>query len=366
MSLELEEHLVARANVAMIPLTANFELTPVCNLNCDMCFIRMSRKGCELHGGLRSVEEWLDIARQFQQLGTLFILLTGCEPMLYSGFKELYLALRKMGFILTLNTNGTLIDESICQMFASAKPRRVNVTLYGGNDTTYQRLCHHPGGFDKCVRALRLLRQYDIDTKLNVSVVKKNLDDYEEIMAIAKELDIPVVVNSYMFPALRSLCHGCRDVDTERIDPLTAAEIQEQYVRYKKESEGEDYHRHARQSTFSIEHLTPNPEGIGLDCRAGRSSVWINWQHTMTPCVLMEHPAVSLQQTTVKQAWNEIIQKGQQLPKHEECCNCKLRKLCQVCYAAASHEKKVRGNLYYLCDMAHHEYYILQQEAAKE
>ena len=119
----LEKRLVNKANEARIPITANFELTPTCNLHCDMCFIRMEHSAVQAMGGVRTLEEWLDTARQLKEMGTLFILLTGGDPMLYPHFKELYTALREMGFILTINTNGTLIDEHITRMFQRLKPR---------------------------------------------------------------------------------------------------------------------------------------------------------------------------------------------------------------------------------------------------
>lgn len=45
------------------------------------------------------------------------------------GFKELYLALKAEGMVLTLNTNGTLLDEQWADFFTRHKPRRVNITL---------------------------------------------------------------------------------------------------------------------------------------------------------------------------------------------------------------------------------------------
>lgn len=38
------------------------------------------------------------------------------------------------------------------------KPRRVNITLYGADDTAYETLCRCPGGFEKALAAVRLLR----------------------------------------------------------------------------------------------------------------------------------------------------------------------------------------------------------------
>ena len=62
-------------------------------------------------GRLRTKGEWIKLAHQMKDAGTLFLLLTGGEPLLFPGFKEVYIELQKMGMILTINTNGTLIDE---------------------------------------------------------------------------------------------------------------------------------------------------------------------------------------------------------------------------------------------------------------
>ena len=32
---------------------------------------------------------------------------------------------------------------------------RINITLYGASNETYERLCHYPGGFDKAVNGIR-------------------------------------------------------------------------------------------------------------------------------------------------------------------------------------------------------------------
>ena len=134
----IEQRLVQKANEAKIPITATFELTPVCNLHCDMCYIRMNAAQAEQQGGIKTVEEWLSIAKQLKEQGTLFLLLTGGEPLLYPGFQELYVSLKQMGFVLTLNTNATLITEETARFFQQYPPRFIKVTLYGKNNETYQ------------------------------------------------------------------------------------------------------------------------------------------------------------------------------------------------------------------------------------
>ena len=39
-------------------------------------------------GGLRSVDEWISFAHQMKDAGTLFLLLTGEEPLLFPQFKR--------------------------------------------------------------------------------------------------------------------------------------------------------------------------------------------------------------------------------------------------------------------------------------
>lgn len=342
---KVEKRLVAKATAARIPITASFELTPCCNLQCDMCFISMKQADMKAHGGLKDLDFWLRLAGELKEMGTLFILLTGGEPLLYPHFKELYRELRRMGFILTLNTNGTCIDEETVRLFHENRPRRVNVTLYGASRETYGRLCHHASGFDRCMNGLSLLKEYDIDTKLNVSIVKENLDDFEKILAIGDRFGIPSVVNSYMFPCSRAIRHSF-GIGKSRLEAADGGRIDALAMRHKK---GAGFYDTVPALLDELERMEPDSSPVGLSCRAGSSSAWITWQGVMTPCVMMEYPAVHLDRMPVKDAWTEIGKMCRLLPPHDECRGCRLRGLCQVCYASAMLEKQHYGNVDYLC-----------------
>ena len=126
-----ERSLLQKARQKHIPVTGALELLPLCNMNCDMCYVRLSRSEMERQGRLRTVEEWVRLAEQMQKAGTVFLLLTGGEPLLFPDFKTLYRRLRNLGMILTINTNGTLLEEAWADFFATYPPRRINITLYG-------------------------------------------------------------------------------------------------------------------------------------------------------------------------------------------------------------------------------------------
>ena len=104
-----------------IPLSGTFELSPICNMDCKMCYVKMKKSEVEKVGRLRTTDEWIKIAEDAREAGMLFLLITGGEPLLYKGFKELYLKLVKMGLIITINTNATLIDEEMADFLQNIR-----------------------------------------------------------------------------------------------------------------------------------------------------------------------------------------------------------------------------------------------------
>jgi radical SAM protein with 4Fe4S-binding SPASM domain len=94
-----------------------------------------------------------------------------------------------------------------------------------------------------------------------------------------------------------------------------------------------------------VHHGPYTPEGQGLDCRAGRSSAWINWRQILTPCVAMETPRYDLKQMPCAEAWQKLTADCRRLPSHQECAGCQLRAICNVCYEEAIEEKTKYGKL---------------------
>ena len=188
--LKIEERLVMKATLANIPIGGTFELLPLCNMNCDMCFIRLDKSEMEGIGRIKTADEWLAIARQMKEAGTLFVLLTGGEPFLYPEFAKLYKGLKELGMIITINTNGTLINEDIAKLLGEDKPRRVNITLYGASNDTYNKVCHNPIGYDQTIRGIELLLKYNIDIKLNGSIVPENQHEIQQLQDIADKYNV--------------------------------------------------------------------------------------------------------------------------------------------------------------------------------
>ena len=129
----ITEYLHAKAARQGIPLSGTFELTPLCNMNCRMCYVRMSREQQEAIRPLRTAAQWLELGRQAKEQGLLYLLLTGGEPFLRPDFREILAGLHQMGLLISINSNGTLIDESVVRWLKETPPVRINITLYGAS-----------------------------------------------------------------------------------------------------------------------------------------------------------------------------------------------------------------------------------------
>ena len=56
---QLRKYLYQKAAHNKVPLSGTFELTPRCNMNCRMCYIRMSEAEMRARGREYTAEEWI-------------------------------------------------------------------------------------------------------------------------------------------------------------------------------------------------------------------------------------------------------------------------------------------------------------------
>lgn len=354
----IEKAMLRRASAAQRPITGTLELLPICNMNCDMCYIRLSRTEMEKKGRMRTADEWISMGEEMERAGVLFLLLTGGEPLIFPDFRRLYLSLRERGIILTVNTNGTLIDADWAAFFGENKPRRINITLYGADDRAYETLCHYPGGFEKTVQGIRLLKERGVDVKINGSVTKSNRNDMEKIYAIGRELGAPVHMDTYMLPGIheRKLPFEAQS----RLEPEEAAAAEMEMLR--NEMNPEAFRMYVRQMLLQIKK-EGNVYSEGITCMAGNCSFAVNWQGEMRPCVTLEEPSVPVFETGFESAWQQISEKVKAYRVNEKCRQCRLRPVCKTCVASARLETgEYDGLPEYLCRYAREYIRLLKDE----
>lgn len=177
-----------------IPISGTFELTPRCNFNCRMCYVHLAEKEIYKHGTEMTAKQWLRIAKEAKEAGTIWLCITGGEPLMHLEFETIWKEFAQMGFFITLQTNASLIQkfESLFQQYP---PRKCKITLYGSNDEIYKKVCQIEKGFTKTDRGIQILKQMKIPIELVSTVIQQNLDDVENIIEYVGKNRLPWIPN---------------------------------------------------------------------------------------------------------------------------------------------------------------------------
>ena len=342
-----------RALLTGVPVSGTFELTSNCNFNCPMCYVHDSRK----RSGELSSKDWISLAEQVKEAGTLFLLLTGGEPLLRTDFEEIYVTLSKMGFMISINTNGSLV-ENYMPVFRRYPPSRINISLYAADKETYKSFCK-ADKFEKVVGAIEMLKKEQISVRLNSVFTAENYAKSGDIIRFANEHDLILKPTAYNYPQLR--INGKAGENSARLNPIKAAEctVRSDLLRFDTET----FVRRSKKLLEKADENTGSEAFSHIRCRAGRCAFWITWDGRMRPCGMMTQPETYPLQTGFKTAWEELKETVKSITLPVECANCERRVSCPVCAAmclaeTGSFDKKPE----YVCSMFRHTCDLTEKE----
>lgn len=348
---KIRDRLWCKAAKERIPLTAAFELLPICNLSCKMCYVRKSMEEVREKGGLIGGRQWLQWADEAKELGLLFPLLTGGEPFLHPDFEEIYSKMADMGMQNSINTNGTMINEKTALWLSKRPPTRINITLYGASEDSYQKLCGNGDAYGKVRNAVQWLKKYRIPIKFNTSITSYNVQDLEALIKYAEEMEVPIQAATYMFPPIRR--NEKMVGQNDRLSPEDAAltRVKSEFLRVEPEwflGQAERYRRFV-----PLDQLEEKPhQPQRMNCRAGNSSAWLSWEGNLTNCGMYNSVMVSLKEKSFSSAWKELTEQTAAITFQSFCSICPNQWLCHSCIAMVKNESgSIDGRPDYMCRM---------------
>lgn len=343
----ISTYLHAKGAALGIPVGGNFELTARCNFNCPMCYVHLSAEEVAARGKELTAQQWISLAEQARDRGLMFLLLTGGEPLIRKDFFEIYGAVKEMGLMVSINSNGSTLQGENLQRLIADPPHRINVSLYGGSPETYRTMCGN-NAFEQVVGNIRELKQAGIDVRLNVSLTPYNYQDLERIYQISQELGVFVKTSSYMYPPIR--VHGdCG----HRLTAEDAAKVSVQWdrLRFSPETFRQRTKAHQMLAAMEQKECAADPD-VGVGCRAGSTAFWMTWDGRMLPCGMMPGPETFPLEVGFDAAWDELRQRTAQIKNPAKCVACKYREVCSVCAAVCVAETgRFDGVPDYVCRM---------------
>ena len=330
----ISRYLHMKASQAGIPLSGTFELTPCCNLSCKMCYVRKPRAEVEAEGGLISADKWIELAEKCREKGMLYLLLTGGEPLTHPEFKEIYTAVRNMGFVVSINSNGTLIDDEMVEFFAANPPARINMSLYGASRETYNGLCGVPAAYDRAMHALKAMRKAGITVKINYSVTRYNCGDLHGIMNAAHDNGCNIQVASYMFPPLRR--DGTQVGTNDRMSPEEDARffIGSERLRMTEDEFAERCRARVARCSGTVDEECMDAPTEHIRCRAGSTAFWVAWNGDISLCGMIPVKSANIRETDFEEAWSKVREDTAKIFMPAKCTSCGDREVCMVCAAS--------------------------------
>lgn len=348
--------------IKRIPLKGTFELTAGCNLRCKMCMIRIDNAD-ELYSNERTAKEWINMAEQVRQAGTLELLLTGGEPMSRPDFVDIYTEIASMGFILTLYTNATMISQDIYKVLQKYPPHKIGITVYGASAKTYEKVTGFCDAYDRMLMGMDKLRQLPSGLTIRTTIVKDNFEDMDKILEWADGLGPKVSfnVNRIVTMPVRG---GSSDVKNYRLTPEQNVDMLKKiytrsiikikdFIKNHPEISTDKDNADILNNSLNNREEEQNYKESDIrqtiyGCDAGMDSYTITWDGKLIGCQMLDDCCTYPFEDGFTEAWNRFPQKVKLMPLPEKCKGCNTR--CMSCFATRLSETgRMDGWPEYIC-----------------
>jgi radical SAM protein with 4Fe4S-binding SPASM domain len=357
-------HLWDKLNEKRAPISFDLEVTARCNNDCRHCYINLPAGDREAKARELSLQEILGIARQAVNLGALWCLLTGGEPLLRDDFFEIYLGLKRLGLLVSVFTNACLMTPEHVQLFKQYPPRDLEVTVYGATRETYEGVTRRSGSFSAFRRGLDLLLAAGVKVRLKAMAMKANAHELPEIAAFCRDRTRdyfrfdPFLHLRFDFDPLRN-----EEIKAQRLSPEEIVAIEQaDPARFQALKEGCEELIGPGWTDPDCNHL--------FHCGAGLGSFSVSFDGFFRLCPSLWHPDCisDLRQGSLREAWENLVpqvraRRSQNREFLEKCWGCHLVNLCLWCPAHAHLETgRLDTWVEYFCRVAHARAQPLGQE----
>jgi radical SAM protein with 4Fe4S-binding SPASM domain len=300
-----------------VPLQVSIEVTRRCPLECLHCYNNLPM------GDMEAKRRELSKEEHFRMLDEL-----------------------KKGFLITLFTNGTIINEQIADYLAEWPPFAIEITLYGRTRETYEALTAIPGSYDRCLRGIKLLKEKGLPLKLKTVATSINKHEVVAMRQFAEdELGVEFKMDGQVNPRI-----DCSQ------SPLAVRLTPEEVVALDMNApKGESEYR--RLAKRDMEN-PPNLAQIDTvyHCGGGMSGFAINAYGEMGICVISQQETFSVREIGLRRVWEDSLLKlrARKRTRVTKCIQCRIQSLCGMCPANGEMENGDRESpVEFLCHVAH-------------
>ncbi|MFH1228781.1 MAG: radical SAM protein [Planctomycetota bacterium] len=306
MALSILEHIIEKAENALIPLSVHLEITRRCNLDCKHC--------CQVKSDTRPEMAAARILRLIDELrnaGCLYLLISGGEPLMRRDFLAICRKAHKSNLAIYVATNGTLIDEHIAKQLSTLNIMDISLSVYGAQAKTHDGVTRKKGSFEQTMKSVKLLKRYGLAARFKFIMMKDNMAEYESMVKMANQLSVPYDLD----PIITPCDNGQKNPIKYRLDDGQLGKI------YQSESA----------------NLWPPGNGAGnyAGCSLGKSHCAISAYGDVYPCIQLPLAAGNINEQSFGKIWRYSRQlkeiREYSIEKVADCKKCAKKIYCRRC-----------------------------------
>lgn len=321
-----------------------WEITRRCNLKCVHC-----RSSSELtskkHPDL-PIKDAFRIIDDISDYAKPVVVLSGGEPLLREDVFDIADYGTNKGLRMCLATNGSLVDDRICEMIKKSGIRMVSLSLDGSTEKVHDDFRNQEGAFKGIINAASLFKKNGIEFLINSSFTKRNQEEIPKIYKLAKELGATAWYMFMIVPTGRAeeimeeliskedyeeILDWHYHMENEEKDMLVRPTCAPHYYRIvlqNAKKEGRHYERR------SLKFSTGGSKG----CIAGQLICLIDVDGNVLPCSYFPMPAGNILKQPFKEIWenSELFRNLRDFKAYKgKCGNCEFINVCGGCRARA-------------------------------
>ncbi|NWF75778.1 MAG: radical SAM protein [Nitrospirae bacterium] len=321
-----------------------WEITRRCNLKCIHC-----RSSSEIEVNAHpdfSTEEAFRIINDITSYAKPVIVLSGGEPLLRKDVFEIARYGTDKGLRMCLATNGTLVDDSVCDKIKSSGMKIVSLSLDGSNEKTHDDFRNQKGAFEGTIHAATLFRKYGIEFIINSSFTKRNQEEIPKVYKLAKNIGATAWYMFMIVPTGRG-----EEIMNELISKEDYEEILEWHYHMEKDEKdilvrptcAPHYYRvvlqKSKEEGTKFERRTLKfSTGGAKGCIAGQLIALIDVDENVLPCSYFPKSAGNLKNQSFKDVWenSQLFKELRDFKSYKgKCGSCEYITVCGGCRARA-------------------------------
>ena len=344
--------------------SVSWNLTSRCNLFCTHCYMSAAPHA-DISGDLTTQECFRVIDEMAVVNPSLFLILTGGEPLVRRDIFDIAGYASDKGFTCVLGTNGVLLGKKEARAMRTSGLQGASISLDSVDPAKHDAFRQLPGAFKNAIRGIENLKEEGLDFSLHMSVMSWNVSEIPAMIDFARNIGAKVLNFFFLVQTGRGqniidiepsqyreiLIYLARSQNVGAEDANLSGGLFDQFGDPWTSSVGNangvilraKCAPHFRKIIYELDPNSPMLKNYAQgSCPAGKHYCRITPEGDITPCPYMPVSAGNLRKESFDAIWNHsnVLNDLREPHLGGRCGECEFSEICGGCrcraYAASN------------------------------